>query len=168
MKKSFFIVLFLTVGTWAYAQYDRLFVGFRFFQDMGFEVGMTKDKIGYKIIAAWDYSLMSYEDDLKKGDYSKHLGERYHLVYGLGFMYNVSDPLWLSVNAGYGWAGKYGWDRNREVAGSIGTVQGLDVGVELRYDLSDYYFSVGYETIPAGFAVSKPVNIVSLAVGISF
>lgn len=168
MKKSLLIVLFLAVGTWAYAQDGNVFLGFRFAQDMGVELGVLKDGIGYKAIASCDYELWSYADDVKKGEYSKHLGERYHLMYGAGFLMRVADPVWVSLNAGYGWAGKYGWDRDREIAGSISTVKGLDVGIEVRCNIDVYYLSLGYETIPAGFRINKPVNIVTLAAGFTF
>lgn len=168
MKKYLFTLLLMVIGSLAVAQKNNLIIGIRGFQDIGFEIGFKKEYVGFKLLSACDYELRTYNEDLKNNKYSEHLGERYHLMYGAGFLLNVYDPLWLSFNVGYGWSGKYGWDKNREIPGSINTVKGLDVGLEVTLFMNTFYFSAGYETIPSGYKVNKPVNIFTLAGGFTF
>jgi hypothetical protein len=163
--KKYLLGLFLLLTPLAYGQ--DVFAGFRIIQDFGFEMGLTFNRFGVKAFGAGDYHLLSTTDP-KKSDFKDCTGERYHLVYGAGLLCRLGTPLWLCLDAGYGWSGKYGWNETGEIYGSTNTIKGLDIGVELMLHSDEYYISVGYETMPFSFKINNPVNLLTIAVGMYF
>ena len=163
--KKILIGLFLLCSTVAHGQ--DIFLGVRLLQDLGADLGFTGDRIGFKVFGASDYHFQSTTDP-KNAEFKDHTGERYHLVYGGGFMYRIAGDFWASLNAGYGWSGKYGWDEAGELYGSTRTVRGLDLGIDLMLRLDNYYISVGYDTMPATFKRGIPMNLVAVGVGMCF
>lgn len=145
--------------------------GFRLYPYSGMEVGLSfGDRFGIKAISQSDWDRPGGLINTKnETGISKALGKTYRLMYGGGLSLRVVGGFWLSLEAGYGWRGKYAIDeKNRQLAVKD-HIQGLDVGVSIRWAFNEnWYLMAGYETMPDGFKLGRPVNEIILGIGTSY
>lgn len=137
--------------------------------DVGFDIGVTfNDIFGVKAGMMSDiYHPHGDEAEVLKG-YKEALGKKYRLSYTVGPMLKLADWLWLSAVVGYGEYGTYGYSTKREMYGVSGKIKGLEAGAQLRFVFDDCSVEIGYNTVPKGFSLKRPLHDVSLGVGINF
>ena len=165
MRKILILFSLLLCGIPVWGQkgtYKEFFAGLRAGNNMGMEVGMQfNERFAVKAISACDWNHPFFFKD------SKHnlAGKTHRVMYGAGASLRVGGPFWVGLDAGYGWSGKYAYADDGS-PGMVECVKGLDLGVELRWDFSEYLYALaGYETIPAGFKLGCPVHEVFLGIG---
>lgn len=165
--RKLLITLALVLISWTASSQVSLQFGTRLFQYSGLEAGITfGDRFGIKAIAQCDWyrpGLLS-----KKSNLDASLGKTYRLMYGGGIVYRFAGNFWLSIDVGYGWKGKYAIDESTGNLGVTDHVEGLDIGADIRWAFAkNWYLSAGYETIPIGFKLKRPVHDFVLGIGVN-
>lgn len=161
MRKAV-VCLILSLACLSLSAQTELYVGVRFFQSAGLEAGLTfGDRFGFKGISQCDWYRMSS----RKSPYNNIIGKTYRLMYGGGLMMRVVGNFWLSLNAGYGWRGKYFYEETTGTLAVTDEVKGLDLGADIRWHFhNNWSVMVGYETIPVGFKLNRPVHEIVLGI----
>ena len=164
MKKALVFILLSLMPVILSAQTDvDGFGGIRLYQNMGLELGVTwNNRIGIKAITQCDWHNPSIFKDKEKN----LAGKTHRIMYGGGVLFRIAGPIWISLDAGYGWHAEYAYDSQTGNLGAVHMVKGLDLGAEIRWDFSEnWYVTAGYETIPLGFKKGTPVHEIILGVG---
>lgn len=134
---------------------------------MGADVGFViVDRFAVQVGMLADISRPSGNDADKIAKYKEVLGDKYRLSYTAGPSVKLVDWLWLTVVAGYGEAGVYGYSERLDKYGISGKVKGLEAGIQLRFVMKNCTVGVGYNTIPKGFSLHRPLHDVSFGIGI--
>lgn len=175
MKKIVLGLVLLLLGGSIYARTGGGFWGVKLAQDIGFEGGVIWRQVGLKAYCSADYSYTSIyvlgsTNDDSSSNYGpdRYDGNRYHLAYGGGFMIKLFKPMWLSLNAGYAWAGKHSYDESlttKNKYGSINSIRGFEAGADIIWNFDGFYISAGYSVMPSSFKNSNPVSLFSIAIG---
>lgn len=165
MRKGLVILLLSLLCMGLQAQEKDVFLGLRLYQNAGLEVGMTfQNRFGFSLLMETDWRRVNgFKRDQ---DIEQAQGKVYKLMYGAAACVRIAGPVWLSLYGGYGWHGTYVWDTpNNQMAATNG-VQGLDLGADVRVIIGkNFYLTAGYETIPAGFKLNRPVHEFNLGLG---
>lgn len=137
--------------------------------DVGCDIGVTfKDRFGVKVGMMSDvYHPYGDENEVLQ-DYKDAVGKNYRLSYTAGPMVKIVDWMWLSAVVGYGEYGTYGYSDRLEMYGISGKIKGLEAGAQLLFVFDMYSVEVGYNTIPNGFALNRPLHDISIGVGMKF
>lgn len=168
MKKVVIVIALLLIYYTSFGQM-AVSAGVNIYPHSSFELGISfKERIGVKVIAQSDWRRILHYLVKDENDVEKTIGKTYRLMYGGGLLVRVAKPVWVSINAGYGWKGKYIYDDSLQRMAVTNHVEGLDIGLDVKWVFSKYFYAyVGYETIPKGFRVNRPVNEIRVGCGMS-
>lgn len=161
MRKAL-VCLVLAFACLSLSAQTELYAGLRLFQSVGLEAGLTfGNRFGFKGISQCDWYRLSSP----KRAQNEIIGKTYRLMYGGGLMMRVAGDFWLSVNAGYGWRGKYLFEETSGTLAVTDEVKGLDLGADIRWHFhTNWSAMIGYETIPVGFKIKRPVHEIVLGI----
>lgn len=137
--------------------------------DLGADLGVTfNDRFGVKVGMMSDIWHPTGDDSEITKKYEEAMGKDYRLSYTLGPMAKVTDWMWVSVTAGYGEYGFYDYSNRLEMYGIREKIKGLEVGLQLNFDIGDCFILAGYGTVPKGFSLDRPLHDISIGIGMSF
>lgn len=109
-----------------------------------------------------------YRPDTDDGSYKDSLGHKYRLSYTAGPYFKLSEYFAISVSAGYGEIGTYGYNSLTDQYGISGKINGLELGLQLQINLNDVMFEVGYGTLPKSFGLERAFTDISFGIGMLF
>lgn len=163
--RKFLVCVALGLACLSLQAQTAVHVGARVFPSAGLEAGISfGNRIGIKAISQCDW----YRTGMFKYDHDEIIGKTYRLMYGGGLSVRLAGNFWFSLDVGYGWRGKYLYESESGSLAVSEQVKGLDVGADIRWNFSDnWYLMAGYETIPDGFKLNRPVHEVVLGFGVS-
>lgn len=167
MKKAILIALML-MGLASQSAFSQPFVGLKLGTDAGIEAGFTIANM----VSIKGYMFTDYTSTLllfNNKNTNPYEGNRYHLTYGGGIGARIVGPVWLVLDVGYGWGGRYTIDPVYETRARKNNAQGIELGFEGQWYFTDeLYLSAGYFTIPAGFKYGAPVHCAMASIGVRF
>lgn len=160
------VTLLLSLPLFAQAPEVTWIAGLRGGTRLGLEGGIAlNNRVGVKVIGQCDWRYLN----LKSSTIEELNGKKYSLMYGGAVTVRVAGPVWMSLEAGYAWTGKYAYDEVNQQKAVVDHMKGLDLGLEAVWVFSyPFYVSLGYETMPVGFVRGAPVHDFHIGFGMMY
>ena len=102
-------------------------------------------------------------------NFNEVLGKGYRLSYTAGPVVKTLDWIWLGAAIGYGEYGTYSYSTMLNKYGISEKVKGLELGLHVRFVFKELLVcEVGYNIIPTGLKLERPLHDISFGIGFCF